>query len=120
MFQKYKLDIPAGEYEIGKIKDDFQSLSVEIILDDQVFVLSFEEKVLLRLMNESVISDKIFENCKYNWPVYIAKKDTEFLDFFYEQTGDVYKDWEYKHFRIIGQEEMIDIVSIDEPEITQK
>jgi len=117
MFEKMQLDLPEGQYEIGKVVDDVDKLSVEILLDDQSLELFFEEKVLLRLMNESVATYNLMEGCDPNWPLYIAEKDTEFLNFFFDQTGEVYRDWGYKHVRIFGQEEIVDVITTDAPKL---
>jgi len=116
------MKVPKGEYELIKIEQNFDG--VYIILDDEInrIMISFEPCVLaIRASDEGdrwkTIGEVLNENGGdyfVGQPVYIVK-DSEFRNWYDRETFNA--DRNYNHYAIVTRNDVVDILSMVEPEI---
>jgi hypothetical protein len=113
-----KVSKQSEEIEIGKdIISDVHSIEVDE--DLPIVQLDFDSYVSYSIINESftVLDDyEIFEGNSFR----IFKK-SRYLDFINKGTiaKDVFSDEEYVHYEIVCLDHIIDVISFNEPNVTE-
>lgn len=122
-WSRYKInEIPKGKYELFKIEQNWNGTF--IILDDEInkITISFESSVLaMRSCDEGdrwrTIGEVLGENGGDFFvgnPLYIVN-DSEFSSWYNKETFEANRD--YTHYAIVTQNDVIDILSMVEPDI---
>lgn len=116
--------IPRGRYEVTQVLKNFDGVLIE--LDNEINKLSifFENTVLaLRVCDEGdrlrtideVLSNKE-DSFFIDWPFYIVK-NSRFSQWMENESFGIRKQATFKHYSIVTPNDVIDILSVSEPQI---
>jgi hypothetical protein len=105
------LDTPSliSDYERG-----FQLTLAEPHAEGRVFTVAFEKPLAFRSANESYRL-KLIEllHTELPWPTFKVE-NSEWLEWFHDQTLGIYRDWPVEHFLFVG-EDIVEVLSSREP-----
>ena len=91
---------------------------VEPRTDGRVFRIDFVRALAFRSANES-FRLKMVESLqiKLPWPTFTVE-NSEWVEWFHEQTIGVYRDWPVQHFLFVG-EDIVEVLSTQAPTFTE-
>jgi hypothetical protein len=109
-----QLDTPVltRHYEHG-----FQLTLVEPRADGRAFDVHFENPLAFRSANESYRLKLIESLNDLPWST-LRVENSEWVEWFHDQTLGIYRDWRVQHFMFVG-EDVIEVLSTTEPRIAE-
>lgn len=109
----------SANYYIEAIHDDYEGFRILLrssILESKMLRISFNDKLSYRTTYESFYL-KLWSNMNegiFGKTFYIIS-NSYYIDYFNDQTLDIYKDWKIQHYAIYTISDCIDILSIQQP-----
>jgi hypothetical protein len=108
------LDTPVltDHYERG-----FQLTLAEPSANGRAFDVHFENPLAFRSANESYRLKMIESLTDVPWSTFKVE-NSEWLEWFHDQTLGIYRDWRIQHFVFLG-EAVVEVLSVTEPRIAE-
>lgn len=109
---------PPNDLYFVNLTDNGGSIEIQLaeMKDDRMLILKFKGVMSYQVTDEGARSRSLYENPSYRGLV--VSDNSNYLDWFRRESQEIFSDWDLKHYSVGNVNNIIDIISGDEIEVS--